>query len=144
MLSEFISERVNRLSRLPELEFQNCDPIVGLKVRVFGISGHVEQREVVLSGLQQRTLDLCSASRSSMSKGSPSWGQTIESVKRSHLNCLEKKFNPFSYPHKLNIGFFTQTCPMTKGIYLIYSTKECNLTSFDTKLPSNRQCQLST
>jgi len=43
---------VNRLSRFPELEFKNCDPIIRLKVGVLGISGHVEQREVILSRLE--------------------------------------------------------------------------------------------
>ena len=51
LLSELISERVNSFSCFPEFEFQNCNMIVGLQVRILRVVSHVKQRQIILSGL---------------------------------------------------------------------------------------------
>jgi hypothetical protein len=51
LLRQFVAKGVDAFSRFPELEFEHGDPIIGLQVRVLRVSGHVEQRKVVLRHL---------------------------------------------------------------------------------------------
>ena len=54
LLGEFISEWVNCFSCFPELEFEDGNAIVWLRVRVFGVPSHFEQGEIVEGGLDQK------------------------------------------------------------------------------------------